>query len=92
MFEARIKAGVEFLDHHYGRENWLPAIDVTDLDMGDYSRCIVGQLENAEIITEDTGYDSQLGFDCTVADMQHDSLCYHTLRDEWIAAISALRA
>lgn len=44
MYEDRIAKGAEFLDNHFGEEDWRAKIDLDKLDMANSFDCVLGQL------------------------------------------------
>lgn len=47
-FAAEVDAGVAFLDEHYGREVWLPRVDLDTLHVGYDERCVLAQVTGRE--------------------------------------------
>ena len=98
MFEKQIEAGVAYLDEHYGRDVWLPRIDLDILTLDSNSRCIIGQLEGSYAgtgISNETAdacgfyisYGSWLNRPGSASRTEE----YEILTEEWKATITALR-
>lgn len=84
--------GIQYLDSWYGRDNWLPKIDLDTLNLGEVFSCIAGQITGSytkfqDIHKMDNVQCSLLGL--TKID---DSVSYSDLSKEWKRRITEMRA
>jgi hypothetical protein len=95
--KAYISNGVTFLNGKY--PGWAHEINLADFDMGDPSRCVIGQLEGDYEVVETMALmvdgilraPNECGFDVIVDDFDDLAISYAELTQAWRREIKAQR-
>lgn len=99
---VRVQAGMKALDEL--EPDWMEIIDLSMLDLGESSCCIIGQTENVlNVYLDDLGvgdeshlhYPPSLGMELDDDDLSTElatARLYSMLTEEWVQAISERRA
>lgn len=91
-YNARVKRGIVYLDQHI--PGWCKKIDVADLDLGDPTACVLGQVLdgffNGLQLLELSDYESQnMGFN--VNTNKNLGVEYSLLTECWLTAVKIKR-
>ena len=100
-FTPEVDAGVAFLDERFGRDFWLPRVDLDTLNLASTLSCVVCQVTGLNFVDgvrllNDGKFSypwvAKHGFYVRDADLQLTPLAYRDLQHAWESAVARLRA